>query len=217
MSFYQVFDFLRDLRDNNHKEWMDQHRDEYEAVRDYVIEWIDRLNESLASADDAYRPVAGKRAISRINNNLLYHPNKPTYKDHFGVELNISGGKSGFYLQISLSNNLVGGGMYKPKKEDLDKIRQAIDYDGEKLKKITANPSFKKTFGELHSKHALKTAPKGYSRDHEHIDLLRLKSFAVMHPTTQKQIAGDGFIEDVTGLYKELMPFGQYLNKAVSV
>lgn len=217
MSFYQVFEFLRKLQDNNNKQWMDEHRDEYEEVRDYVIAWTNELNNSLAAADDEFRPVEGRKAISRINNNLMYHPNKPIYKDYFGVELNISGGPSTFYLQISLRNNLVGGGMYKPKKENLDKIRAAIDYDGDKLKKIINKKSFKDMFGKLDSKQKLKTAPKGYSQEHEHIELLRLKSFAVMYGTTQKEIAGDGFIDTVTEVYKEMMPFGQYFNRALSI
>lgn len=217
MSFDQVFKFLRELEVNNSKEWMDKHRNEYEAVKHYVIDWTNELSEELTKVDDEFRPPEGNKAITRINNNLVYHPNKPIYKTYFGIRLKISGGRSSFYTQISLSNNLVGGGVYKPDKETLDKVREAIDYDGDRLKKILNKPSFKKTFGQLDTKHQLKTAPKGYSKDHEHINLLRLRSFTVFHPTTEQQITSDDFMKQVVKLYKEMMPFGRYFNQAVTV
>lgn len=217
MSFHTVIGFLRELSKNNSKDWMDQHRDEYESARDFVIGWAETLNEALLEADSSYRPVSGKKAISRINNNLLYHPNKPTYKDHFGVELNQGGGNSAFYVQIGTSHSFVGGGYYSPSKEELNNIRDAIAQTGNQLKKIASKKSFVNMFGELNDEDKLKTAPRGFSKDHEHIDLLRFKRYAVMRNITQKEIVADDFIDRVVSIYKETLPFSQYLNKAVTV
>ncbi|HKK39472.1 MAG TPA: DUF2461 domain-containing protein [Cryomorphaceae bacterium] len=217
MSFYQVFDFLRDLNQNNHKEWMDDHRKRYEENRDFVVEWANDLMAKIAKADPDFKPVTGKKAISRINNNLLYHPDKPVYKDHFGVEMNLSGGPSGFYIQLGLSHNFIGGGIWSPSKDQLEKIRGAIDYNGEELKKIIEKKSFKYTFDGLSEQDKLKTAPRDYSQDHKHIELLRLKRFATMVGITQKEITSDDFEKKVVKYYKEMMPLGRYLNKAVSI
>ena len=217
MSFYQVFDFLRDLNQNNHKEWMDENRKRYEENRDFVIEWANDLMAKIAKADPDFKPVMGKKAISRINNNLLYHPDKPVYKDHFGVEMNLSGGPSGFYIQMGLSHNFIGGGIWSPTKDQLEKIRGAIDYNGEELKKIIEKKSFQDTFDGLSEQDKLKTAPRDYSQDHKHIDLLRLKRFATMVGITQKEITSDDFEKKVVKYYKEMMPLGKYLNKAVSI
>jgi uncharacterized protein (TIGR02453 family) len=217
MSFYQVFDFLRDLNQNNHKEWMDENRKRYEENRDFVIEWANDLMAKIAKADSDFKPVTGKKAISRINNNLLYHPDKPVYKDHFGVEMNLSGGPSGFYIQLGLSHNFIGGGIWSPTKDQLEKIRGAIDYNGEELKKIIEKKSFKNIFDGLSEQDKLKTAPRDYSQDHKHIELLRLKRFATMVGITQKEITADDFEKKVVNYYKEMMPLGKYLNKAVSI
>ena len=83
--------------------------------------------------------------------------------------------------------------LYKPKPDKLKSIREAIDYNGEILKSILAKPSFKKNFGDMMDDDMLKTSPKGYSKDHEHIDLLRYKSFAVTHDLTKKDILADDF------------------------
>ena len=217
MSFYPVFDFLRALDKNNSKAWMDEHRSTYYETRDFVISWTDDLNRALEKTDSHYVAIPGKKAITRINNNLVYHPNKPTYKDHFGVEVHQGGGRSSFYLHLGINGSFIGGGYYHPPKDVLSSIRDAIDYNGDVLKKIINRPSFANTFGTLEDEDALKTAPKGFPSDHPHIDLLRLKSFAVRHTITQKEIASDDFIDQVVTIYQKMLPFSQYLNKAVSV
>ena len=217
MSFYQVFDFLRDLNRNNHKDWMDEHRDTYQEVRTFVLSWIENLDKRLQKVDPDYMPTPAKKAISRINNNKVYKPDAPTYRDHFGAEVNKGKGKSGFYVHMSLNGSFVGGGFYNPSKDELDSIRSAIDYNGEELKKIISKKSFVKTFGEMSDPDALKTAHKGYSTDHRHADLLRMKRFAVMHPITQKEIMADDFTDKVVSVYQEILPFNKYLEKAVSV
>lgn len=216
MSFRTVINFLRELNKNNSKAWMDEHRGEYKEARNFIIDWAEQLNEALAQADDDYQPVSGKKAISRINNNLLYHPDLPTYKDHFGVELYQGSGNSAFYVQIGTSYSFIGGGYYSPSREELAKIRDAVADTGDQLKKIVHKQSFVDMFGELNDEDKLKTSPKGYDKDHEHIDLLRFKRYAVMHTITQEEIMADDFIDKVVSIYKEMLPFSQYLNKAVS-
>lgn len=214
MSFYTVIDFLRDLNKNNDKSWMDEHRTRYEAARDFVIGWAEQMNGDLANVDSNYQPVSGKKAISRINNNLLYHPDKPTYKDHFGVELNQGGGDSAFYIQIGTSHSFIGGGYYHPSKQNLNSIREAIAQTGDELKQIITQKSFVDMFGELDDENKLKTSPRGFPKEHEHIDLLRLKSYAVMKSITQEEIMADDFVDTVVSVYQEMLPFSQYLNQA---
>ncbi len=220
MSFYKMFSFLRDLQENNSKEWMDEHRKEYHDIRNWYISWLNELDAELGKVNPNYHATEGRRAINRINNNLLYHPNKPVYKDHFGAGLDLSeNGKQGdFYIHLGTSESFIAGGFYKPKKEILDSIRDAIDYNGEELKKIVNKPSFDKMFGGLiDDGESLKTAPKGYSQDHEHIDLLRRKTFAVQTSVTQKQVMQEDFQDYCVQVYKEMLPFRNYLNKAVTV
>ncbi|GAA0871350.1 DUF2461 domain-containing protein [Gangjinia marincola] len=217
MSFHALYEFLRDLQKNNSKEWMDKHRKRYHEVRDWYIEWLNELNEELAAIHEDYTDTPGKKAINRINNNLLYHPNKPTYKDHFGAGLDQASKQGDFYIHLGTSESFIAGGYYKPKKEILDSIRDAIDYNGDELKSILTKSSFKEMFGELMDEELLKTSPKGFSSDHKHIDLLRHKSFAVSHQVTQKQVMDDNFKTYVIKVYKEMLPFRQYLNQAVSV
>lgn len=217
MGFKELFEFLEELSRHNSREWMDEHRKRYHRLRDFYINWLNELDIQLAKIDPDYTPTSGKQAINRINNNLMFHPEKPVYKDHFGAGLDKEKGKGDFYIHIGINECFVAGGFYRPKKNTLDSLRAAIDYNGEDLKKIMSKKSFKETFKELLEDEKLKTSPKGFSGDHRHIDLLRNKSFAVMHTFTRKEVLKEDFQEKVIEVYREMLPFRQYLNKAVSV
>lgn len=217
MNFKNLYQFLRKLQNNNNKEWMDEHRGEYHTVRDAYIDWLNQMNIKLASIDPDYTPTNGKKAINRINNNLMFHPNKPVYKDHFGAGLDQESKQGDFYIHLGVNESFIGGGYWHPSSKILKSIRAAIDYNGEDLKKILNKKSFKSMFGEMIIDDPLKTSPKGYSQDHKHIDFLRRKSFAVSCPLTQKEVMASNFEEKVIAIYKEMLPFRRYLNQAVTV
>ncbi|RFN59466.1 DUF2461 domain-containing protein [Marixanthomonas ophiurae] len=217
MNFKSLYQFLRNLQKNNNKEWMDAHRGEYHTVRDSYIDWLNEMDIKLAAIDADYTPTTGKKAINRINNNLMFHPNKPIYKDHFGAGLDQESKQGDFYIHLGVNESFIGGGYWHPSSKILKSIRAAIDYNGEELKRILNKQSFKALFGDMIVDDPLKTSPKGYSQDHKHIDLLRRKSFAVSCPLTQKEVMASNFEEKVIAIYKEMLPFRRYLNQAVTV
>lgn len=217
MDFRPIYNFLERLQQNNTKEWMDEHRKEYHKVRDSYISWLDQLNNILESIDPEYFYTSGRKSINRINNNLMFHPNKPIYKDHLGAGLDQKTKQGDFYIEIGLKHNILAGGYWRPKKEILDSIREAIDYNGEELKAIINKPSFVKTFGGLYQDEKLKTAPKGYSKDHPYIDLLRHKTFAVEVTLSRKQILSPNFEDYLCNIYMEMLPFRRYLRQAASI
>lgn len=211
-----MYEFLAELQENNSKEWMDANRKYYHSVRDSHIAWLEKMSLELANIDPNYTPTTGKQAINRINNNLMFHPEKPVYKDHFGAGLDQFSKQGDYYIHLGINESFIAGGYYKPKNEILSKIREAIDYNGDELKKILNKTSFKKEFGGLISTgDELTQAPKGYDLHHEHIDLLRFKTFAVETSLTKDQILATDFNDRVVEIYKEMLPFRRYLNKAV--
>ena len=217
MDFNRLVDFLVDLQANNNKAWMDENRKRYKTVRTDFIHWLDHLDQLLLSLDPDYYPTPGKAGINRINNNLMFHPHKPVYKDHFGAGLDKAPGKGDFYLEIGISESLFAGGIWRPEAKTLKSIREAIDYNGEELKRIMAKKSFKQMFGDLYEDEKLRSAPKGYSRDHPHIDLLKNKSFGVVHRFPTEQVYKSNFEKKLLSAYWEMKPFRDYLNEAITV
>ncbi|MGB5819599.1 MAG: DUF2461 domain-containing protein [Saonia sp.] len=217
MNFKNLIHFLQELHQNNSKEWMDNNRKWYKEVRNGYISWLDKMDLTLARIDDEYYPTPGRKGINRINNNLMFHPHKPIYKDHFGAGLDKRPGTGDFYVEIGMEESMLAGGLWRPDPKTLRSIRDAIDYDGEELKKIIQKKSFRQTFGELVEDEKLKTAPKGFSNEHPHIDLLRNKTYAVMHRLPNKEVLQDDFEEKLVDIYLEMLPFRRYLNKAITI
>lgn len=217
MDFKNQISFLKELQKNNNKEWMDANRSWYKEVRNDFISWLDRINTRLASLDDEYYDTPGKKGINRINNNLMFHPNKPIYKDHFGAGLDKRPNTGDFYVEIGIERSIFAGGLWRPDPNRLRSIREAIDYDGEELKKILNKKSFKQYFGGLYEDEKLKSAPKGFASDHPHIDLLRNKTYAVAMEFSTDRVFKEDFESFLVSVYEEMLPFRRYLNKAITV
>ncbi|TNF68942.1 MAG: DUF2461 domain-containing protein [Bacteroidetes bacterium] len=217
MDFRSLLEFLETLNKNNSKAWMDRHRNQYRVLRDGFIHWLDQLDARLAHLDPDYYPTPGRNGINRINNNLLYHPDRPVYKDHFGAGLDKAPGMGDFYVQVGTGESLLAGGLWRPGPAKLRKVRQAIDYDGEVLEGILRKPGFRQMFGGLYEDEKLQRMPKGFEADHPHADLLKHKTFAVVRPLTKKQVLSSGFEDLVVETYLEMLPFRRYLNKALEV
>lgn len=217
MDFKKMVRFLKELQVNNSKEWMDVNRKRYKEIRTDYIDWLDAINTLLSTIDDDYYDTPGKRGINRINNNLLFHPNKPIYKDHFGAGLDKRPNTGDFYVEIGIERCMLAGGLWRPDAKVLRSIRDAIDYDGEVLQKILRKKSFKETFGDLYIDDRLKSSPKGFAKDHRYIGLLRNKTFAVVHEFSTEEAFKPDFNDKLIQVYKEMLPFRRYLNLAITV
>lgn len=217
MDFNNLITFLKELNKNNNKEWMDANRNWYREVRREFIVWLDGLNENLLNQYDEYYDTPGKKGVNRINNNLMFHPNRPVYKDHFGAGLDKKPNTGDFYIEIGIEESMFAGGLWRPDSNRLGSIRDAIDYNGEELVAILKKPSFKKTFGGLIEDVKLTRPPKGYTENHPHIDLLKHKTFAVMTKFNNELLFGGNFNEKLFDAYREMLPFRTYLNKAITV
>lgn len=217
MDFKNQINFLQELQKNNNKEWMDTNRKWYKEVRDDYIAWLNDINSKLSVIDDAYYDTPGKKGINRINNNLMFHPNKPIYKDHFGAGFDKRPNTGDFYVEIGIERSMFAGGLWRPDPKRLRSIRDAIDYDGEELLQILNKKSFKNLFGGLYEDVKLTKAPKGFSNNHRHIDLLRNKTFAVAMEFSSDLVLKDDFEDYLINAYNIMLPFRRYLNKAITV
>jgi|AntRauTorckE5430_2_1112549.scaffolds.fasta_scaffold00874_4 uncharacterized protein (TIGR02453 family) len=217
MNKRKIFDFLRDLRDNNDKAWMDEHRARYHEAKDIWLEEVALYLSRLARYDPQLEHLSPKKTIMRINNNNVFHPDKPTYKSHFGFDPYKGRNRPAFYLHISPDGCFLAGGLWHPDAESVKLLREAIDYDGEEVKKIVADPDFVAFYGGLdEDTDALKTSPKGYGKDHRHIDLLRRKNFTVLRELTQEEVTATGFVDTVEEGFVLMRPFLGYLRGALA-
>jgi uncharacterized protein (TIGR02453 family) len=208
-----TLDFLRDLRDNNSRTWFQANRTRYEAARaafeDVVAELIQRFD-----VVDDIAGVTPEQTMYRINRDVRFSPDKSPYKIAMGALLAKEGRKStgrSYYFQVMPDDqSLAAGGMYMISAGDLEKMRQAIADDDRPLRKVLEAKSFKRYFGTLHGEQ-LKTAPKGYPKDHHAIDLLRYKQYLADYTLTDDQVLADGLIDHLLEVYQALRPLNDYL------
>ncbi|MEM8938269.1 MAG: DUF2461 domain-containing protein [Bacteroidota bacterium] len=218
MDLQFSLDFLTDLAKNNHKEWMDDNKKRYLEAKENIIELITEILAKTSSFDLSLSSIEPKKSLFRINRDIRFSKNKDPYKTNFGAFL-VEGGKKsgmpGYYIHIQPGNNFLGGGIYQPSSEALSKVRQEIDYNGKELKQIITSKKFKQTYSKPHTADQLKTAPKGYAKDHEHLELLQLKHYVYMRPADDQEVISSEFPEKVTHDFKVLHPFNQFLRKSL--
>ena len=178
MNLQFTLDFLSDLAKHNKKEWMDDNKKRYNEAKGYVIELVAEVIAQASVFDKSLIGLEPKKTLFRINRDIRFSKNKDPYKTNFGAAIVDGGrksGKPGYYLHIMPSENRIGGGLYQPDAAILQKVRQEIDYNGSKIRKIIDNKNFAKIYQEPYGGDKLKTAPKGYPKDHPDLDLLQLK------------------------------------------
>jgi uncharacterized protein (TIGR02453 family) len=110
----------------------------------------------------------------RPHNDLRFSKNKPPYKTHQGAYGELEAG-SGYYMQFSSEGLMAGVGYYSMAKDQLKRFRDLIDADatGEELAGIVA--AMRKNKFDVTAIDELKTAPRGYPKDHPRVELLRMK------------------------------------------
>lgn len=210
--------FLKQLKLNNNKEWMDAHRKEYEAAKQNFEVFVTAVLEGLGGFEPLFKDMAAKQCIFRINRDIRFSEDKSPYKTNFGAHFTIGGKKSphaGYYFHLEPGSSFIGGGAWLPPADMLKGIRQEIDYDLPAFEKIINQKEFKKLYPKIDGEQ-LKKAPQGYDPENPAIEYLRYKSFTVGHKVADKDILDKKFVQQTVQALKTMKPFIDFLNRAVA-
>ena len=158
-----AIDFYERLEADNSKAFWEAHKGTYkEVVKVAAQELCDELAEF------------GPFHMFRPHNDLRFSKNKPPYKTQQGVYGESEGG-AGHYFAISARGLMCGTGYYGMAKDQLERFRAAVvaEHTGAEIAEIVADLQRRK-YG-IGAIDELKTAPRGYPKDHPRIELLRRK------------------------------------------
>lgn len=207
----QLFHYLENLKKNNQREWFHANKEDFETAKAKVKVIFDEVYDSLALIDHL-EPLK----VYRINRDIRFSLDKTPYKTHFSAFMGRKKPlhRGGFYLHVEPGNCFLGGGFWGPEKDDLLRIRQAIDHSDE-LEKILNAKQLKSAYGDLYGD-GLKTAPKGFSKEHERIELLRKKQFLFIKKFKDDEIFQPDFAQKVTDAYQILLPFFYYMSEILT-
>lgn len=156
----EAIEFYEGLEADNSRSYWQDHKAVYEKS---VYEPMQELLTELASE-------FGEGKIFRPYRDVRFSADKSPYKTSIAATL----GKGG-YIQLSSEGLAAGNGLYMPASDQLDRFRRAVadDRSGKKLVELVAG--LKKAKIDVSAHDTLKTAPRGYPKDHPRIELLCYK------------------------------------------
>lgn len=213
-----ILGFLADLAKNNSREWFADNRARYDAARADFISFIGVLLMEIEDFDPSVAGLDPRKCVFRIYRDIRFSHNKAPYKHNFGARIQQGGAtnlhqRAGYYMNVEPGRCFLAGGAFRPTPEWLGAIRRRIDTDADPLKKILRAKKFRANFEGIEGE-AVKTAPRGYAKDHPDIEFLRRKSFIVRHRMDDARMFTPGFLEHATAVYRSMRPFDDFLNSA---
>jgi len=209
--------FLSELKENNHKDWFDENRSRYQVARTNILSFVDRLIEEMVGFDPTLGGLEAKGTLFRINRDVRFSKDKSPYKTNFAASIARGGRRSpsaGYFVSIDATGGMVGGGSYMPEGARVKQVRAHMDMHGEEWENYLEKEEVKSFFGEMGTESMLKTAPKGYEKDHPYIHLLRRKSFTLIRQFDAEAILREDFFDTCIEGFEILHPFIKMLNEA---
>ena len=208
-----VFTFLKKLEKNNNRDWFNEHKKEFKTIEANVKEFYNNVQQKLNAHDDI-----DKLKVFRIYRDVRFSKNKLPYKTHFGgsfhrTKPNLRGG---YYLHLQPNNeSFIATGFWEPNKDDLLRIRKEFEMDDEEIRSIISNKAFKKVWGEFVGDE-VKTAPKGFNKEHPAIDLIRKKQYIFTKKLTDQEVLDAGFLVVVDKAFKSIRPYFDYMSDVLT-
>jgi uncharacterized protein (TIGR02453 family) len=213
----ESFAFLRELSDNNNREWFAANKGRYESeLRNPALRFINDFGPRLSRiaprlvADP--RPVGG--SMFRIYRDTRFSRDKSPYKTHLGIHFFHESAKAaasvpGFYLHLSPEECFAAAGIWHPDPASLAKVRQAI---------ASGSPDWKAIKRKLKIEgNSLKRPPRGYAADHPQVEDLKRTDFVTSVPLTEAEICRKSFISDFAATCRKMTPLVKFVSRSLKL
>ncbi len=214
-----ILNFLSELKLNNNRIWFTENKDRFTEIQSELVSLTGYFLSKIEKFDQSLKGVDPKSCIFRIYKDVRFSKDKSPYKTNFGIFMRGGNRKiegTGYYLHMEPGESLIGGGCYMPDPKSLFKIRERIITDSKGIKKILEDRKFIQEFGTEFYAEKLKTAPKGFDKEHPMIELLKYKGFAVVKKIKNSDLTSDHFIEDTVQSYRTIYPLNQFIEEAIT-
>ena len=207
-----LFSFFSKLKQNNNRDWFQSNKAEFKLLEGQVKLFMKEIEQNLQIHDKIE-----KAKMFRIYRDVRFSKNKTPYKTHFGLAFHREKPalRGGYYLHLEPENSFLGVGFWAPEKEDLQRIRKELEIDAEEYRQIMDNKAFKKHWGSL-SGEEVKTAPKGFSKEHPNIDLIKKKQHVFIKNFSDQEVLSSDFIGVIDTHFQNIRPFFDYVSHVLT-
>ena len=196
----EALEFYEALEADNSKAFWQRHKETYETI---VRAPMEELLAELA-------PEWGEGRIFRPYRDVRFSADKSPYKTNIAATI----GRR--YVQLSADGLAAGAGMWEMAPDQLERYREGVDDEraGAELERIVA--TIRSTGVEAMGHGVLKTAPKGYPKDHPRIELLRFKGIVAWREWPAGAWLGTKKAKDrVVDLFRAAEPLTAWLSTHV--
>ena len=207
-----VFAFYKALAQNNTREWFEPQKPRFKALETEVKAFNEGVKAGLEVTDEIE-----KVKMFRIYRDVRFSKNKTPYKTHFGISFHRKKPqlRGGYYIHLAPGDSFLATGFWDPSPADLLRIRKELEVDAQEFRDLMAVPGFTKVWGSLEGD-AVKTAPKGFAKDHANIDLIRHKQFLFIKKFDDKSVLSPDFQKEVIAAFTAVRPFFDYMSNVLT-
>lgn len=212
------FDFLRELSNNNHKDWFDAHRASYERE---VKKPFENLVSDLGNELNRFDPeIQGdfKKNIFRINRDIRFSKDKSPYKTNRSVAYSLNGKKDhedpGYYLELGAEKCYIAGGAWSPSPAKLAKIRSEIYYNTDEFHQLLKDKNFKSTFEDIQGERS-KVLPKDIKEWAKDSEYIYNKQFYYWREFDMKLALETNFVSKIAKWFSHGYAINQFLRRAM--
>ena len=196
----EALEFFAGLEADNSKDYWQRNKDVYDtSVRAPMEELLEELS-----------PQWGEGKIFRPYRDLRFSSDKSPYKTNIAAVIGDG------YVQLTADGLAAGRGMWEMAPDELERYRRAVYEDGSGVQLADRVTEVREAGLEVAGHGALKTAPRGYLKDHPRIELLRYKGLVAwrewpVEPWLETPEAKDRVVE----FFRLSEPISEWLRKHV--
>lgn len=217
ITMRDVYAFLHELAANNDRAWFSANKPRYEALRAWWTGQLQILIDRMAAFDPSLAHVEARSCLYRIYRDTRFSPDKTPYKTYFSALISPTGrhcDRACYYFHQGVDESALYSGVWCPEPKVLSKLRKAIVDNIDEFREITETPEIEKYFPGWYGR-KLKTAPKGYDRNHPDIDLLRLTEYGKCCNLQPSFFDRKDWQDEAAHLFSLLKPFNDFLNYSI--
>ena len=233
MDQKRIMTFLRQVMRNNNRDWFQENKKEYEAVRAEFERGVQQAIERITTFDAEIAHVQVKDCTYRFYRDTRFSADKSPYKNHLGAYINAKSKKAlrgGYYLHLEPDHCLLAVGNYWLPTNILTSCRNEMMGNTEEWLRCVENEEFLKYYQGSSEQmsweeswdspqgfglNKLKKCPSGFPKDWPHVNYLRLKDYCAWHHVEEGFFEGDGWLDGMERMFRAAKPMMNFINSVI--
>ena len=206
MDQKKILRFLRQVMANNNREWFQENKKAYEAVRAEFECGVQQAIERIVSFDPEIAHV--QDCTYRFYRDTRFSPDKSPYKTHLGAYINAKGKKAlrgGYYIHLEPDHCLLAVGNYWLPTNILTSCRNEMMANTAEWLKCVESPDFQKFF----------SSSEEPSPDVDSWDQPQGFGYCAWHAVSNTFFEGDDWLDEIERIFRAAKPMMDFMNSVI--